>query len=157
MVWWISILICSGFAILYIALRSYINTLLGKEAKFQLLLKKLQRETEAIIVEFNRITDRNVTVAEECARKLKALIEQGQKQLTRLSRARAKPSPSLDLYSPESVSAKSAHHSAGATRHERAYAQIHALIDSGMSKEDIAARVGVSISEVEMALVMRDN
>jgi len=142
--------------VIYIALRSYINTLLGKEAKFQRVLQKLRAETEAIIVEFNRITDRNVTVAEECARKLKALIEQGQKQLKRLSRTQAKPPASLELYSPESVNKKSADHTTHSNRRDRAYAQIHALIDLGISKEEIADRVGVSISEVEMALVMRD-
>lgn len=81
---WIAVGLIFGLIAVYVALRVYVNTILFREAKFKLVLQKLQREVEAIVTEFNRITDRNVTVAEETAIKLNKLIKESHKYLTRL-------------------------------------------------------------------------
>lgn len=171
--WWIAIGLICGLIVVYIALRIYINTILFREAKFKLVLQKLQREVEAIVTEFNRITDRNVTVAEETAIKLNKLIKESHKYLTRLSKVQPSPPPSssspppspppptptplVPLYSPRLVADRSAaapRADADPASEPTTHEQIVHLIHNDTPHEQIAARVGVSVSEVETVAAM---
>ena len=155
--WWIVLVVICAVVGLYVALRLYINAVLVKEAKFKLIVDKLQRETEAIITEFNRITDRNVTVAEESAVKLNKLLQQSKMYLTQLSKKQPPTDDSLHIYSPQSVADNSAARSGRQTNEKTsAHDQIVGLLRRGISAEEIAARVGVSVSEVETVSVMLD-
>ena len=148
--WWLIIVLLLGFGGVYCALRLYINTLLFKEAKFQLILDKLQKETEILITEFNRVTDRNVTIVEENIIKLNTLIRQSKKHITHLSKKQ--PARPAQTYSPQSVAQNNIRPIK--SDNTSVHAHIVRLLERGIRKEEIADQVGVSVSEVEMISVM---
>lgn len=154
--WWATVGLACGLIAVYIALRLYINAILVKEAKFSLILKKLQQEADAIVTEFNRITDRNITIVEENAVKLKKLIDQSHKYLTHLSEKHVREDPSPTSYSPQTVHSRSAaqHVQLESTTDSAIHAQIVQLLHDNVDPEEIALQVGVSVSEVETVSLM---
>lgn len=155
--WWLVIvsLIC-GLVGIYIALRLYINTILTKEAKFSLIINKLQKEAESIVIEFNRITDRNVTIVEESAIKLNKLIEQSRKYLTRLSKKNTHEDQLPASYSPQTIRKRSVVHHVQpqSIPDDTIRTQIVQLLQENINPEEIAIRVEVSVSEVEAISLM---
>lgn len=154
--WWMIISVFCGLGIIYIALRRYIYKLLTKNTNASVILDTFQKEAEAIITEFNRITDRNVTIAEETALKLNKLIEQSRQYLARLSKKHAHEEVLSKNYSPQTVHERSAKHRTFPETQTAtpAHTQIAQLLQQQLSSEEIAMRLGVSVSEVETVSVM---
>lgn len=152
--WWVILALIGGMLGVYLALRLYINAVLTKEAQFASILNKLQREAEAIITEFNRITDRNVTIAEEKSMELAKLIEQGRRHLIQLSKKKPHSDEPVRLYSPHSVAKNSTADHPAPDFDTAVRDQIARLLRDKVNAGEIAARVGVSVSEVEMVSAM---
>ena len=134
---------------LYIALRIYINAFLIRETQFNAILNKLQKEIDALIVEMNRVTDRNTTIFEKQIQTLTDLLKQSKSHITVLSKHNQKRGAPKLYYTPQEVIQRVQAKKKREDSAEERQRHIIALAERGLTTEEIARQVGVSISEVE--------
>ena len=140
--------------IMYIVLRRF----LYKQVSTAALLKKMKEEVDKIVVDFNRITDRNVSIFEERVRTLQALITEAERRARLMGPSEISAQQSevryRELGDKVNEIKNIANNKARAKKDQRT--QIRELARQGHPHSEISLRVGVSIAEIEALLAFPD-
>ncbi|MDR2618441.1 MAG: hypothetical protein LBC62_06185 [Treponema sp.] len=157
------------FAFFYF--RAYINRRTSQESA----LAEIREEINLLILRINETTDKDVTLLEDKEKSLKALLEETEKRLKVYSRelersaasSRVLPAltdrvPAQDNPAPRQAPAQAAE--PRFTRAERQIPpepkpigeQIRDLANMGFSSQVIASKLGISITEAELAVALME-
>jgi DNA-binding NarL/FixJ family response regulator len=103
------------------------------------ILRGLREEADKLILENNRTTDRNITVLESRIRDLQAMIAEADRRMLHIAESASQiaPSESPQEKPPQTVRQR-----------------VAASADAGLSPEEIAYEVGLSLTEVQLYLAM---
>lgn len=162
---------CVVFCLLaFIYFRSYIKRRTGDEAT----IKQIRDEINSLVVYINETTDKDMTLLEDKEKSLRALIEEVDKRLKVYARElerRENSDHALAALAPRAVHETYSDLSPGLAPREREPRfvqagqqiapepkpigeQIRELARSGFSAPVIASRLGISISEVDLAVAL---
>lgn len=134
--------------IIYLGLKRQLRNSTGAAG----LLDEIRDDIEALIVEINQITDRNVSIIEDKVKQLNQLLEGADKRITLLKREGDKNSIEMPRYNDlKKSSVKEIEH----VRSEQKISkkeQILGLHRNGFSSGIIASKTGISIGEVELII-----
>jgi hypothetical protein len=156
------------FAFIYF--RSYITRRTGDEAR----IKQIRDEINSLVVYINETTDKDITILEDKEKSLKALIEEIDKRLKVYARElerRENSSHAMAALAPKAVTETYSDLSPNLAPQERGPRfvqaeqqiapqprpigeQIRELARMGFSATVIASKLGLSISEVELAVAL---
>ena len=142
----------------HVLLRRYIHKLLLSNSILKDTQAKIIKEVDTLITDLNSVADRNLSIIEERIAKLSTLLSESTKHIKILrkyprDKDAASQSSSKTSYTPQSVHDENAN--AERDINEAHYRHIDRLHSEGKSNTEIARIVGVSISEVESHLAMR--
>ncbi len=132
--------------IIYLSLRSHVR----KSTEAGHILDEIREDVEALIVEINQITDRNVSIIEDRVKQLNLLIEGADKRITLLKRGDEKNAEEVPRYnSLKKTGLTDIEH----IRNEQKMSKREQVVDlhrKGFSSGIIASKTGISIGEVEL-------
>ncbi len=154
------------FAVLYIVLTRRVR----RELDAGETLDAIRDEINALVVELNRTTDRNVGIAEERMRTLRKLIDTADRRIQLANRELEKHQIGVDVYNKLKSSAErrpvpdsraralptSSAESSGAAEAESLARRVERLSRQGFDARIIAGRLGTTVGEVELILSLRD-
>lgn len=118
-------------------------------------LDKIRKEVNAIIVELNGTTERNIALVEDRMSALKEALSQADKKLSLLQRDAEKREISQKLYARLGRAHSEA--SGSGDSKEMRQEEIVRLHAAGFSTPIIAKRVGAPLGEVELIISLADN
>lgn len=148
----IAALLLAGHLVSFLVLKKKIDRVLHPS----LLLDKIRKEVNSIIVELNGTTERNIALVEDRLGALKESLRQADKKLSLLQRDAEKREISQKLYArlgqERGDEAKENTESKDMKQEE-----IVRLHEAGFSSPIIAKRVGSPLGEVELVISLSDS
>ena len=114
------------------------------------VLDEIRDDVEALIVEINQITDRNVSIIENRVRQLHRLMEDADKRITLLNRENEKHFSEIPRYNDLKKPGMEGIEHVRSEQKTSKKEQVMDLYRKGFSSGIIASKTGISIGEVEL-------
>jgi tetrahydromethanopterin S-methyltransferase subunit G len=134
----------------------FLNRKIARKASAEDVLARLRVEVNAMVIELNQTTERNIGLIEDRIRELKKILDAVDRRITVVQRESEKHDKTSQLYSnimkkriPEAPVVEPAE---AQSLHER----ILDLHRRGFSAESIAGKVGSTVGEVDLVISLQD-